>query len=259
MVVSCSNASGLAKCVFLALCVLGAAACMAASAGVGARVGAGGLPGAASPPVSDTMAQRVLACTGCHGPQGKSSPEGYVPRIAGKPAGYLHQQLLAFRDGRRRHDGMARLLQHLGDDYLAEIAAHFAALDVPYAVAATNRAAVSVTTLQRGEQLALRGDVALQLPACVACHGRALTGVVPAVPGLLGLPKDYVLGQLGGWRVGARQARKPDCMALIAQRLAPADVAAVAEWLQAQPIPTAAAPVPQAPATWPMECGSVRP
>lgn len=235
------------------LCLFGAVACAAASTGAGAA------PASVLSPVTNTMAQRVLACTGCHGPQGKSSPEGYVPRIAGKPGGYLHQQLLAFRDGRRRHDGMARLLQHLGDDYLAEIAAHFAALDVPYEPAATSRAAVSVTGLQRGEQLALIGDVALQLPACVACHGRALTGVVPAVPGLLGLPKDYVLGQLGGWRVGARQARKPDCMALIAQRLAPADVAAVAEWLQAQPVPAVAAPVSQAPATWPMECGSLRP
>ena len=45
--------------------------------------------------VPDTMAQRALACTGCHGPQGRSSPEGYVPRLAGKPAGYL----LAFNAG----------------------------------------------------------------------------------------------------------------------------------------------------------------
>ena len=209
---------------------------------------------AAAPPVADTMAQRVLACTGCHGPQGRSSPEGYIPRIAGKPAGYLLQQLLAFRDGRRRHDGMARLLEHLDDTYLAELAAHFEAQDVPYPP--PSRAALEGKALARGEALARLGDPARQLPACSACHGKALTGVSPFVPGLLGLPRDYVIGQLGGWRVGARQARKPECMAQIAQRLQASDVAAVAEWLQAQPVPVPAAPAAQAAADWPMACGS---
>ncbi len=217
-----------------------------------------GTAGAAPPPISDTMAQRVLACTSCHGPQGKASAEGYVPRIAGKPAGYLHQQLLAFRDGRRRHDGMARLLEHLGDDYLAEVAAHFAALDLPYAPTAASAQPLRSEPQLRGRTLAQQGDAARQVPACTACHGKALTGVQPFVPGLLGLPKDYVLSQLGGWRVGLRQARKPDCMAQIAQRLTPTDVSAVAEWLQSQPVPAHAAPAQQPPATWPMACGSLR-
>ena len=72
--------------------------------------------------IPDTLAQRTLACTGCHGPQGRSLPSGYVPRIAGKPAGYLTAQLQAFRDGRRRHEAMAHLLAGLDDAYLAEIA-----------------------------------------------------------------------------------------------------------------------------------------
>ena len=33
---------------------------------------------AAAPPVADTMAQRVLACTGCHGPQGPVDLQGFV-------------------------------------------------------------------------------------------------------------------------------------------------------------------------------------
>lgn len=54
-------------------------------------------------PFEDTMAQRMLACTGCHGAQGRAAPDGYYPRLAGKPAAYLFDQLLAFRDGRRRY------------------------------------------------------------------------------------------------------------------------------------------------------------
>jgi cytochrome c553 len=217
------------------------------------------LPAHAAPPVVDTMAQRVLACTTCHGAQGRASAEGYVPRIAGKPAGYLHQQLLAFRDGRRRHDGMARLLEHLDDAYLAEIAAHFAALELPYAPAPGRPPGYPAELLQRGATLALRGDASRQLPACNSCHGAALMGIAPDLPGLLGLPKDYVLGQLGGWRVGARRARAPDCMAQIARRLTPDDVAAVASWLQAQPMPAVTAPELGFVGAWPMDCGSVRP
>ncbi len=216
-------------------------------------------PSPAAPLVTNTMAQRVLACTACHGPQGRASAEGYVPRIAGKPAGYLYQQLLAFRDGRRRHDGMARLLEHLGNDYLAEVAAHFASLEVPYPPPPKPGPQATAQALARGKTLALVGDTSRQLPACTACHGAALTGVAPEVPGLLGLPQGYLLSQLGGWRVGARQARAPDCMAQIAQRLSAEDVAAVAEWLQLQPVPVPARAAALAPAAWPMACGGLGP
>ena len=66
---------------------------------------------------------------------------------------------------------------------------------------------------------------------CGACHGAALTGVQPATPGLLGLPRDYINAQLGAWRTGQRKAHAPDCMADIAQRLDIQDIAAVSAWL----------------------------
>ena len=39
----------------------------------------------------------------------------------------------------------------------------------------------------------------------------------PAVPGLLGLPRDYLNGQLGAWQTRQRHATAPDCMATIAE------------------------------------------
>jgi cytochrome c553 len=81
----------------------------------------------------DDMAQRTQACTTCHGAQGRAGPDGYYPRIAGKPADYLYAQLLQFRDGRRTYAPMAHLLEPLNDDYLRDMARHFAALSVPYA------------------------------------------------------------------------------------------------------------------------------
>ena len=49
-------------------------------------------PVMAAAPFEDTIAQRALACTACHGPQGRAAPDGYYPRLAGKPAGYLDRK-----------------------------------------------------------------------------------------------------------------------------------------------------------------------
>ena len=199
------------------------------------------------------MAQRTLACTACHGAQGRAGPDGYYPRLAGKPAGYLFNQLLNFRDGRRHYGLMTRMVDPLSDAYLMDIAQHFASLEVPYP--APTPSTLPATTLQRGATLALQGDAAANLPACAACHGRALTGALPHVPGLLGLPRDYLNSQLGAWKTGQRKAHAPDCMAQVVERMRPDDIAAVAGWLASQPVPTPSNPVAALPAPMPLTCG----
>lgn len=203
------------------------------------------------------MAQRTLACTACHGKEGRAGPDGYYPRIAGKPAGYLYNQLLNFREGRRHYGLMTRLLDPLSDRYLMEIAQHFATLDLPYPAPRPSRASPQV--LQRGEVLARHGDPSKAMPACAQCHGPALTGVVPNTPGLLGLPRDYLNAQLGAWRTGQRQAHAPDCMAKIAQHLEPEDLVAVTTWLAAQPLPIPASPAAALPKPPSVVCGSAPP
>ncbi len=194
------------------------------------------------PRFEDSLAQRMQACINCHGQQGRAGPDGYYPRIAGKPAGYLYNQLKHFQTGQRKHALMARMVDPLSDAYLWEIAQHFAALQLPYPAALPARAPAAV--LQRGEQLALRGDESRQVPACTACHGAALTGA------------HYINAQLGAWHNGTRQARSPDCMATLARRLPAADVAAVSAWLAAQPVPPDSAPVASSGTRAPLECGS---
>ena len=209
----------------------------------------------AAPPVEDTMAQRMQACTGCHGAQGRAASDGYYPRIAGKPAGYLFNQLLSFRDGRRQYTLMANLLAPLTDDYLREIARHFSQLQLPYPP--PQPATASVDVLTRGETLVTRGDAALRVPACIECHGAGLMGVAPSVPALIGMPRDYLNSQLGAWRTGGRHAMEPDCMAQIAKRLAPSDISALSQWLAAQTVPAGAKPAASLPAPLPLPCGGV--
>ena len=204
--------------------------------------------------VPNSLAQRLQPCTACHGAEGRASREGYLPRIAGKPAGYLYQQLLNFRDGRRPNATMAAFLAHQTDAYLREMAEHFAALDLPHP--APPRTVADPAVLARGQVLVQTGDPARQLPACSACHGRTLAGVQPAVPGLLGLPRDYLIAQLGAWQTGGRRAAAPDSMAQIARRLGPGDASAAAAWLAAQAVPAQHRPEPAASAATPLRCGS---
>lgn len=208
-------------------------------------------------PVPDTLAQRALACTGCHGKQGRAAPDGYYPRLAGKPAGYLYNQLLNFRDGRRDYGLMSELIAPLSDAYLRELAGHFAALDLPYPP--PQAATLPPAELSRAEQLIRHGDTARKLPACTACHGERLTGTQPAVPGLLGLSRDYLNGQLGAWRSGQRRAQAPDCMAQIARALSDTEINTITQFLASRPLPADTHPAPAMPAPAPMSCGGVTP
>lgn len=211
-------------------------------------------------PKADELAndfkKRVAPCTSCHGKQGRAAPDGYYPRIAGKPAGYLYNQLVNFRDGRRRqYPLMTYTVQHLSDAYLLEIANFFASQHVPYPPPQAIDVASAI--LEKGRLLTKEGDPFRKIPACTACHGEALTGAVPSIPGLLGLPRDYINSQFGAWREGARRAAEPDCMAQITRRLSVEDISAVSAWLATQPVPADAAPAASLPGKLPMDCGSV--
>ena len=203
----------------------------------------------------DTLAQRLLACTSCHARTDTAHGADYFPRISGKPAGYLYNQLINFRDGRRQYPVMAYMVTHLPDAYLHEIAAYFAAQHPP--APPTVPVAASPALLARGRVLAMQGDPARKVPACIACHGQALAGTLPAVPGLVGLPRDYVNAQFGAWRNGTRQAAKPDCMAAIAARLSLDDINAVSTWLAQQPFSPDARPAAAMAPPLPLACGSV--
>jgi len=210
--------------------------------------------GAAAQALPDTLAQRTAACGACHGEQGRAASDGFYPRIAGKPAGYLYNQLINFREGRRRYPLMIYMVDHLSDDYLQEIAHYFADQHPPYPAPQPSTATPAV--LERGRQLVFSGDKARQVPACVACHGQTLTGALPSIPGLLGLPRDYLNAQFGAWKNGTRHAAAPDCMAQITERLSDDDMSAAAAWLAAQPMPADTTPAAAITQKLPLACGS---
>lgn len=204
----------------------------------------------------DSMEARVQGCVTCHGQSGQGTHNGYFPRIAGKPAGYLYNQLVAFRDGTRRYPPMNYLVAYLPDTYLREIAEHFARQRPAFEV--RESPAADAATLSRGQAIVTAGDGSKGIPACVSCHGAGLTGMQPGIPGLVGLRPSYIAAQLTRWRVGERHAAEPDCMKRIATRLSETDVAAVAAWLARQEPPKDASPESSNLVRMPLACGSQR-
>jgi cytochrome c553 len=200
----------------------------------------------------DTTAARVQGCATCHGTAGQGTP-GF-PRIAGKPAGYIFNQLRNFRDGRRSYPPMNYLLEYLHDDYFNEMAAFFAAQRIPFAPA--ERSSLSAGELAQGDRLVHQGDAARGVPPCMACHGPKLTGIEPGIPGLLGLSSRYISGQLEAWRAGTRHANPPDCMNEVANRLTEEEITAVAGWLASRTASSGYVPAPEGRWTTPLACGS---
>lgn len=206
------------------------------------------------PDIPDTLQQRIAACTACHGTHGEGTPEsGFFPRLAGKPAGYLARQLKDFQDGLRKYGPMEYTVRQLSPEYMREIAQYFAEQEVPYARSPVP--SVSSELRQRGETLVRHGDPSRQIPPCAACHGSELTGVQPDIPGLVGLPYDYISSQLGSWRTKTRATVAPDCMSQIANRLSDSDITAVSAWLASRELPADMHAQAPGTVTPPLHCG----
>lgn len=73
---------------------------------------------------------KLAACAGCHGEDGKTPLAPEYPRLAGQHESYLEYALKAYASGRRANVIMASQIQALeiSDKDIKRLAAHFAAL-----------------------------------------------------------------------------------------------------------------------------------
>ena len=186
-------------------------------------------------PFEDSIEQRMKACVVCHGERGGGVANAAFPRLAGQPADYLASQMKAFREGRRTYAPMNYLMARQTDAYLHEIATWFSAQKPdPQVVESRKRFAVDAGALAAGEALVRRGRPEAGLPACVSCHGETLNGSLPGIPALAGMPRDFLIEQVGSWKTGSHRSPEPNCMARIAQRMSGSDIVAAATWLALQ-------------------------
>jgi len=214
--------------------------------------------GAAQAFAATDFGERLAACAACHGAHGEGVQGAeYYPHLAGKPAGYLFEQLKGFREGRRINTQMTWLVQFADDAYLQAIADYYAALPLRTRAADTGAADLTAERRATAENLVRHGDPARGVPACSECHGSALTGLEPGVPALVGLPAEYVVAQFGNWRDGIRRGAPPDCMHDVAAHIAPEDIRAIATWLSQQSNVEGQRPAAAGSFVPPKACGSL--
>ena len=176
------------------------------------------------------MAERVRGCTACHGVHG-STDNDYFPRLAGKPAEYLYNQLVNFRDGRRKYPPMNYLLTYLNDDYCVK----WPSISRPNARRTGAGEADAAGRDARARQAARHARRPSRAAGLRGLPRRDADRHAAGDP--VGLHADYLSAQIGAWRSGNRHAKAPDCMHEVASKLSDEDVTAVTAWLAAQPAP----------------------
>jgi cytochrome c553 len=121
---------------------------------------------AAVPTRDQNAGERVYLseCAKCHGAAGQGGKSGEYPRLAGLPAGYIAQQLRAFRDRKRRNKPMIPIFKAglLQDAQIDSVAVYLAGMPTP----SSSDVDVSMQPprdLEFGEEL--------YVTDCALCHG----------------------------------------------------------------------------------------
>lgn len=202
----------------LSLLALGAAL----SLWLGATAAEPGAPG-------DKAAGEALAatCAPCHGQSGVSA-SGMWPHLAGQRAAYIEKQLRDLQAGRRADPAMSPMAAPLGDQQIADLAAHFSSLPRPVARGPLRGG-------DPGAALYLGGAPARRLPPCIGCHGRRGVGIdgvfAGGIPHVGGQQQDYVRKQLQDFRSGARANDDKGVMRAIARKLTDEDIEALSAYV----------------------------
>lgn len=137
-----------------------------------------------------SLAERVRACAACHGEDGNSRTEN-IPSLAGQPQFFLLMQLVLMREGVRRADAMAPLINDLKDDELEKLASHFAGLQPK-----SSQEPIDSELVERGARLAASRR-------CSSCHLPTMSGH-QQIPRLAKQRIDYLVTTLKSYRDNLR-------------------------------------------------------
>ncbi len=168
---------------------------------------------------------KAAVCGACHGVDGNSvSPQ--FPKLAGQNASYIVTQLGDFKSGKRQNPIMAPNAKNLSDQDMQDLAAYFASQTRQTGEADAGQ-------VKQGEQLYRNGNKDEGVPACLACHSPDGVGnFLMNVPALSGQHSAYVVAQLQAYASGTRTTDHNKMMETIAARLTPADMQAVASYIE---------------------------
>ena len=178
-------------------------------------------------PISDATANAgqlrlgagvYASCASCHLADGGGRPDGALPRLAGQSAAIIVSKLSRIRSGEVFLPVMAAFANSLSPQEVTAVAAYIAFLPDPKFVGHGDG-----TSLQAGQN---------QYAAmCAACHGPGAEGNPDLqAPRLCGQHAGYILRRVDEI-IHARRADSHPGMAAIAAAIAPARLAATADYL----------------------------
>jgi cytochrome c553 len=211
-------------------------------------------PAAATPAASDqdvmaakpgdaTAGQaKAAACGACHGPDGNST-DGQYPKLAGQHEMYIAHQLNNFKSGARQNAIMQGMSTPLSVQDMHDIGAYFASKQSLPGVA-------DESLVAQGQKLYREGDTARGIPACMACHsidGRGNPGAM--YPQLTSQHAQYIEAKLKDFHDGVMWGTEAHAqiMPLIAKKLDPQDISAVATYIEGLHVADKSAPVSASP------------
>ena len=198
----------------------------------------------AGPPTTDVVLERSMAaqgandaigrgatlalnCTMCHGARGLSASD--APNLAGQYPEVVIKQLHDFQAGQRESAIMQGLAKRLSDQDIVDLAAYYAYL--PKARNAPTTYADALPALVRV------GAPLRNIAPCVSCHGSVDQKL--GAPWLEGMPRDYLVAQLQGFRSGLRRNDSHAQMRNMARTMNADEIAEVAAFY-ARRVPGAA-------------------
>ncbi len=139
-------------------------------------------------------------CASCHGRDLAGMSEHEAPNLTLQTAPYVFERLHFLRDFDSHvqqnpelvgENAMAAKAQPLTDDDIAGMASYIGSLD-PVAEPQT----LDQEAIARGETLAMNGDAARELPACITCHSADTVEDLPLFARLNGQSVDYLQRRL---------------------------------------------------------------
>jgi len=136
-----------------------------------------------SPGDSERGHKLVTNCAACHGEHGEKSHQ-HAPFLAGQSNDYLYSALIAYQDGRRKHQQMRTAVRELTAQDLSDLSEYFAKQS------GFSWVTDSIQTNIVGRAVS-RGRVAST--PCVDCHGLDGNSHIAEVPSLAGISPDYFI------------------------------------------------------------------
>ncbi len=141
---------------------------------------------AAAQGAAPAIADRLQACSGCHGPDGNSVTPG-IPSLAAQPKIFVENVLVLTREGLRGNAVMQGLMKDITDREISALATHFAALPAKPSPGEPDK-----TLTQKGR--ALSGKL-----RCGTCHLPNLRGR-EQMPRLAGQREEVLYAKMIAFR-----------------------------------------------------------